>query len=127
MSYSASRDPLRLSAEQLAKLDRDYPREGVHENIPEAHFQEWVKNFERFEKRKLSEDELKVARYFWRMRGEDDYIAIENALPQRGINPVAQAAAKALRAVLRVGNKEYFSRSEQNRHYRPFGYDKLNP
>lgn len=127
MDHNASRDPLRLSAKQLEKLDRDYPREGVHENVPEAHFLEWVKNFERFEKRKLSEEELKVARYFWRMRGEDDYIAIDNALPSRTSGPVRHAADKALRAVLRIGNKEYFSRSDQNRHYRPFGYGNLNP
>lgn len=119
MSNQAARDPLRMSKEQLEKLDRDYPREGIHENIPEAHFQEWVKNFQRFEKRTLSEDELKIARYFWRMRGEDDYIAIENRVQRSG--------DEALKAVLIVGNREYFARSEQNRHYRPFGFGHLNP
>lgn len=123
----AARDPLRLSQEQLAKLDRDYPREGVHENEPEAHFKEWVKNFERFEKRKLTEEELKLARFFWRKRGEDDYIAVENALPVRSSSPIRHAADRALRAILLIGNKEYFSRSDANKEYRPFGFGHLNP
>ena len=116
----SARDPLRMSNEQLAKLDKDYPREGKHENIPEAHFEEFVKRFERFEKRQLSDDERKIAHYFWKMRGEDDYIAVENAIPSEKANP-------ALRALLKLANRQYFARSEANAHRRPFGFYHLNP
>ncbi len=123
---TAIRNPLMLSDEQLAKLDRDYPREGVHANIPEAHFEEWVKTFQRFEKRTLSEDELKLARYFWKMRGEDDYIAVERATFREG-GVGKHVRDSALRAILRIANKQFFSRSDAVRHYRPFGSDHLNP
>lgn len=120
MNRPARRDPLRMSDEQLAKLDRDYPREGVHENVPEAHFKEFVKQFQRFEKRELTEDELKIAHFFWKKRGEDDYIAVESATSNSDDE-------RALRAILIVGNRQFFARSEANAHRRPMGFHHLNP
>lgn len=122
MAGSNMRDPLRLSSEELAELDERYPKEAPHENLEEAHFKEWVKTYERFEKRKLTEEELKLASWFWHKRGEDDYIAVSNST--FGL----AGHDKARSAVLIVANKGYFSRSEaSSKDSRPWGFYGLNP
>lgn len=117
------RNPLMLSEEKLAELNERYPKGPRIENTPEAHFLEAIKQFSRFEKRELSEDELKLARFIWKSRGEDDYIAVENATA----GDKTHVRQSALRAVLHVANRQFFSRSESMKHYRPVGAENLNP
>lgn len=121
---NAITNPLLLSDEALAKLDARYPRTAPHANVPEAHLEEAISQFERFEKRQLSDDERKLARFIWHARGEDDYIAVETATAGDQWNPLRQ---RVLAAILKVANKQYFSRSEAMRHVRPMGYENLNP
>lgn len=115
---------LKLSDAKLAELDRDYPSTAPHSNIPEAHLEETVKNFERFEKRKLTDDERKLASFIWHARGEDDYMAVESATTIGYTTPVRQ---RALAAILKVANRQFFTRNESMRHIRPMGCENLNP
>lgn len=117
MAGSAVRDPLRLSEEALARLDEKYPREGKHENIEYAEMEDAISQFERFEKRELSEDERRLFRFAWQDRGERDYTEVVNATTDD----------RPLRAILRVGNRQYASQSKANAYRRPFGMESLNP
>lgn len=114
---SASRDPLRLSEASLIRLDERYPREGKHENVELAEMLDAVSQFERFEKRNLTEDELKLFKFAWRDRGARDYLELVHS----------GAPDKPLAAVLRVGNRQYVTQGQANAQHRPFGMTNLNP
>lgn len=110
-------NPLKLSNEKLAQLDEKYPREGKHENVEFAEMLDAISQFERFEKRKLTDAELKLFRFSWSDRGMRDYLEIVNS----------NAGESAMSAVLKVSNRQHVTQGQANAGKRPLGMEKLNP